>query len=295
MNAAIYTRVSSFEQARDGYSLDAQKRTLEKYAEAMNYSIFKHYSDEGIPGKQMKNRPGLLNMLEDVRQEKVSVVLIWKITRLGRNTVELLQMCDLFKKYNVRLISITESFDTNTSMGKLFFCVLSAFAEYENEVRAENIRAGLEERARQGRRTFARAFGFDIDGEKTNINEKERDQLLYFHHLFQNIQNLNQCAKILRQKGCVGKKGVPLSAGALASLLSSLASISVCQIKKSGELFYLKDVPELIDPSIFIESQRILVKIAKRKNKDKKFERYQALKKFIENERGCSQRTTSLK
>lgn len=282
MKAAIYTRVSSFEQVREGYSLDAQKRTLEKYADAMNYTIFEYYSDEGIPGKRMKNRPGLLRMLEDVRQRKIDIVLIWKITRLGRNTTELLQMSDLFQKYNVRLISVTESFDTSTPMGKLFFCILSAFAEYENEMRGENVRAGIEERMRQGKRFFAQAFGFDIKNGVATVNEEEKKQLHYFHQLFQEHQNLHKCANILQKNGYVGKRGIPFSAAALCCILSSLSSVALCQIKKTGEFVLLREVPSLIDFDFFVETQRILAATAKAKNRKKKYERYQQLKLFSE-------------
>ena len=89
---AIYVRVSTTEQALEGYSIPAQLSLLKKYAETYKYIIYKIYQDAGISGKNIEDRPGLLQLIEDAKLEKFDLVMIWKLSRLSRSLLDLLSV-----------------------------------------------------------------------------------------------------------------------------------------------------------------------------------------------------------
>lgn len=131
MNTALYMRVSTMEQATEGYSLQSQKRKLLAYCEAMNWNVCNIYSDEGISGSSLEKRPAATQMLEDVKRGKIENVLIMKVDRLCRNTKDLLEIVDILKKYNVRLNAVDEKIDYTTDVGKMVLTMLGSFAEFE--------------------------------------------------------------------------------------------------------------------------------------------------------------------
>jgi site-specific DNA recombinase len=131
MNTALYMRVSTMEQATEGYSLQSQKRKLLAYCEAMNWNVCNIYSDEGISGSSIEKRPAATKLLEDVKNGKIENVLIMKVDRLCRNTKDLLEIVDILKKYNVRLNAVDEKIDYTTDVGKMVLTMLGSFAEFE--------------------------------------------------------------------------------------------------------------------------------------------------------------------
>lgn len=102
MKAAIYVRVSTLEQATEGYSIYEQKEKLAAYAKAQSYEIFDVYSDEGFSGKDL-NRPAMSRLLSDLKQGKVDVILIYKLDRLSRHVRDVLDLVELFDKYTANL------------------------------------------------------------------------------------------------------------------------------------------------------------------------------------------------
>ena len=110
MKAAIYARVSTLEQATEGYSIGVQKEKLAAYANAQGYTVSDIYSDEGFSGKDLK-RPAMEKLLADVKQGKIGIVLIHKLDRLSRHVRDVLDLVELFDKYNVVLYSLSENFD----------------------------------------------------------------------------------------------------------------------------------------------------------------------------------------
>ncbi|MBQ3583813.1 MAG: recombinase family protein [Lachnospiraceae bacterium] len=116
---AIYIRVSTKEQAEEGYSLDAQKRILQEYCKAKKYNIFNIYSDKGISAKDIYHRPGMLKLLSDAKDQKFKSILVWKLTRFSRNMTDLISTCELLDKLGIALISYSESFDSCTPSGRM--------------------------------------------------------------------------------------------------------------------------------------------------------------------------------
>lgn len=148
--AGIYIRVSTPEQEKHGYSLDAQKEKLQSYANAKDYTVTKIYSDGGFSGAKLE-RPALIEMIRDIESKKIDVVIVYKLDRLSRsqkNTMYLIE--DVFLKNNVDFISMQESFDTTTSFGRAMIGILSVFAQLERDNITERMSMGKLERVKRG-------------------------------------------------------------------------------------------------------------------------------------------------
>ena len=126
----IYTRVSTAIQV-DGYSWDAQKDKLRKYAEFQDMEIVGEYSDEGHSGKNIKGRQEFMRMLNDIEDGKdgVDFVLVFKLSRFGRNAADVLSSLQLMQDYGVNLICVEDGIDSSKEAGKLLISIIAAVAE----------------------------------------------------------------------------------------------------------------------------------------------------------------------
>ena len=130
----ICTRVSTAAQT-EGYSLEAQQERLREYADYKNLEIAGEYCDAGKSGKSIVGRPAFLQMLDDISSEKdnISFVLVFKLSRFGRNAADILKSLQLLEDYEVDLICVEDAIDSSTPGGKLTLTILSAVAEIERE------------------------------------------------------------------------------------------------------------------------------------------------------------------
>ena len=161
----IYTRVSTSVQV-DGYSLDAQKDKLKKYADYQEMSIVGEYSDEGKSGKSVEGRPQFKQMLLDIENGKddVDYVLVFKLSRFGRNAADVLSSLQKMQDYGVNLICVEDGIDSSKDAGKLMISVLSAVAEIERENILVQTMEGRRQKAREGRWNGGFApYGYQLD------------------------------------------------------------------------------------------------------------------------------------
>jgi len=179
VRAFIYTRVSTLEQAQEGYSIGAQEKRLRAYAEARGYEVIKVYSDPAYSGANM-DRPALQKMLEQVEQGVVDAVLVYKLDRLSRSQKDTLYMIEeVFIKHEVAFVSMSESFDTSTPFGRAMVGILSVFAQLEREQIKERFMLGKQARAEAGLWHAGGgkerdATGYDyVPGEGLVVNEYE--------------------------------------------------------------------------------------------------------------------------
>ncbi len=130
----IYTRVSTAAQT-EGYSLEAQKERLRQFAEYKDLEIAGEYCDAGKSGHSIKGRPSFMEMLDDIMAEKdgISFVLVYKLSRFGRNAADVLKSMQLLMDYDVDLVCVEDSIDSSTQGGRLTLAILSAVAEIERE------------------------------------------------------------------------------------------------------------------------------------------------------------------
>lgn len=147
----IYTRVSTMAQT-EGYSLDAQQEKLRKYAEYKSLEIAGEYCDAGKSGKSIKGRPAFQQMMEDVASQKddVSYVLVFKLSRFGRNAADVLKSLQLLMDYEVDLVSVDDAIDSSTQGGRLTLAILSAVAEIERENITVQFLSGKMQKLKEG-------------------------------------------------------------------------------------------------------------------------------------------------
>lgn len=173
----IYTRVSTAIQV-DGYSLDAQKEKLRSYAAFQDMTIVGEYSDEGFSGKNIQGRLEFQRMLNDIQSMKdgVEFVLVFKLSRFGRNAADVLNFLQLMQDFGVNLICIEDGIDSSKDSGKLMISVLSAVAEIERENIRTQTMAGREQKAKEGRWNGGFApYGYKLENGELLIAEDEAD------------------------------------------------------------------------------------------------------------------------
>lgn len=174
-----YTRVSTAMQI-DGYSLDGQRARIKAFAEFNNYEIVHEYQDAGKSGRSIEGRAQFSQMLEDIRSEKdgVSYVLVFKLSRFGRNAADVLSSLQVMQDYGVNLICVEDGIDSSKDAGKLIISVLSAVAEIEKENIRVQTMEGRMQKAREGRWNGGFApYGYDLKDGKLYINEEEAEAI----------------------------------------------------------------------------------------------------------------------
>lgn len=170
-----YTRVSTSMQV-DGYSLDAQKESVKRYADAFGYHIVGEYQDAGKSGKSISGRMEFMQMLEDIasRKDDVSYVLVFKLSRFGRNAADTLSSLQTMQDYGVNLISVQDGLDSSKETGKLIITIVSSVAEMERENILSQTMEGRKQKAREGKWNGGFApYGYKLERGNLYINEEE--------------------------------------------------------------------------------------------------------------------------
>jgi DNA invertase Pin-like site-specific DNA recombinase len=171
--AAIYIRVSTAEQAKEGYSLGAQEESLTGYVKNMNYDIYKIYKDEGKSAKDMKHRPALQQLLKDAENKQFNAVIVYKLDRFSRSLKDLILTIEKLKDIGIDFISLQDKIETASAAGKLMFHIISSFAEFERDIISERTKFGMSEKAREGGTVTKAAYGYKIvDGNIISDPEK---------------------------------------------------------------------------------------------------------------------------
>ena len=171
----LYTRVSTSMQI-DGYSLDAQKTRMKAFCEFNEYEIAGEYEDAGKSGKSIEGRVAFNNMMEDIKSGKdgVAFVLVFKLSRFGRNAADVLNSLQVMQDYGVNLICVEDGIDSSKEAGRLMISVLSAVAEIERENIRVQTMEGRMQKAREGRWNGGFApYGYALVDGKLEINEEE--------------------------------------------------------------------------------------------------------------------------
>ena len=204
----LYTRVSTSMQV-DGYSLDAQRDKLRKYAEYEDMIVAGEYSDEGFSGKNIQGRHEFQRMLQDIQDCKdgVEYVLVFKLSRFGRNAADVLNSLQLMQDFGVNLICVEDGIDSSKDSGKLMISVLSAVAEIERENIRTQTMAGREQKAREGKWNGGFApYGYRLEKGELLIAEDEVDVIrTIFDRYIHTNDGVSGVAKYLNRQGLVKK------------------------------------------------------------------------------------------
>lgn len=202
----IYIRVSTAMQV-DGYSLDAQKERLTKFAEFQGMEIVREYCDAGKSGKNIAGRPEFTRMLQDVADNRdgVNYILVFKLSRFGRNAADVLNSLQYIQDFGVNLICVEDGIDSSKDSGKLTITVLSAVAEIERENILVQTMEGRKQKAREGKWNGGQApLGYTLDSKNSTliINPEEAAlvKLIYEKYLYEDM-GLDTIANYLNDRG----------------------------------------------------------------------------------------------
>jgi len=200
MNVAIYTRVSSENQVNEGASLDAQLQSLRDYCKLKGWTIYKEYIEAGRSGRNTK-RPQYQQMLDDI--DNYDMILVYRLDRLHRSLINSLRLLELLDSKNKHFASLSQSIDTSSSYGRVFYQISQAFAELESNLIGERITACKEYRAshNDGYQGGNRILGYDCIGNNTFIiNPDESQTVKRIFDLYQQNPNLSAIAKQLNDE-----------------------------------------------------------------------------------------------
>lgn len=207
----IYTRVSTAAQT-EGYSLEAQTERLRKYADYKEMEVVREYCDAGKSGKSITGRPEFQRMLQDVSEERdgVAFILVFKLSRFGRNAADVLNSLQFIQDYGVNLICVEDGIDSSKDSGKLTITVLSAVAEIERENILVQTMEGRKQKAREGKWNGGQApFGYDLDSKNSTlvVNEEEAEIVRIIYDKFVHTDmGADAICNYLNQRGYTKKK-----------------------------------------------------------------------------------------
>ena len=209
MKAALYVRVSTLYQI-DKDSLPLQRKELINYCKYIlgidNYEIFE---DAGYSGKDT-DRPGFQEMMDRIRKNEFTHVLVWKIDRISRNLLDFATMYEEMKKHNVTFISKNEQFDTSSAMGEAMLKIILVFAELERKITAERVRATMLSRAEKGLWNGANMpLGYKWSEEEKFpvIDEEEAPTIEFIFNNYLELKSSTRVMELLNKNGMKTKRG----------------------------------------------------------------------------------------
>ncbi|MFN9250520.1 MAG: recombinase family protein [Brevundimonas sp.] len=223
IRCAVYTRKSSEEGLEMEFnSLDAQRESCEAYVASQRQEgwvlVPDDYDDGGFSGGTLE-RPALKRLLADIEAGLVDVVVVYKIDRLSRSLMDFSRLVEVFDRQNVTFVSITQSFNTTTSMGRLTLNILLSFAQFEREVTGERIRDKIAASRRKGIWMGGVVpLGYDVKDRKLVINAGEAAMV---RGLFERFVQLGSVVELVREanaKGLCSKSGRPIDKGLIYKL-----------------------------------------------------------------------------
>jgi site-specific DNA recombinase len=263
VRCAIYTRVSTDQGLEQDFnSLDAQYDASQAYIRSQQHAgwtmVRAKYDDGGFSGGNT-DRPALQRLLEDVRAGKVDIIVVYKVDRLTRSLADFAKLVELFDRHGVSFVSVTQQFNTTTSMGRLTLNVLLSFAQFEREVTSERIRDKISASKRKGLWVGGMApLGYDTKDRKITVNEAEAACVRTIFRSYLTLGSLNLLMADLRARGIVTKVrslktgqtagGIPFTRGSLAHLLRN--RFYVGEVAFKGETL-TGEQPAIVDRELF--------------------------------------------
>jgi site-specific DNA recombinase len=236
LRCAIYTRKSTEEGLEQDFnSLDAQREACEAFIASQKHEgwiiLPTQYDDGGYSGGTLE-RPALQRLLADIRGSKVGVVVVYKIDRLTRSLLDFAKIVEVFDGHGVCFVSVTQAFNTATSMGRLTLNVLLSFAQFEREVTGERIRDKIAASKKKGMWMGGYPpLGYDVKNRKLVINEAEAETVRAIFRRYQELGSVRLLKEHLDQAGTVSKRrtasdgrpygGKPMTRGVLYHMLQN--------------------------------------------------------------------------
>jgi len=208
MKAVGYIRVSTEDQTQ-GVSLDNQKAKIKAYADLKDLQLIGIIEDAGISAKNL-NRPGAQQVLNMARKKKVNAVIVYKLDRMFRSTIDALETTKMFDRWGVAFHSINETIDTQSAMGRFFFTLTAALAEMERGIIGERTASALAHKRANGKKTGGDVpFGYclDVDGQTLTEDPKEQEVIRLMKDLKEKAYSLRSICRELEKEGHLTKAG----------------------------------------------------------------------------------------
>jgi site-specific DNA recombinase len=260
---AIYTRVSTDNGLEQEFnSLHAQREAAQAYIKSQAHEGWKlirdHYDDGGFSGGSL-DRPGLQKLLADIRERRIDIVIVYKVDRLTRSLTDFAKLVELFDAHGVAFVSVTQSFNTTTSMGRLTLNVLLSFAQFEREVTGERIRDKIAASKKKGLWVGGVVpLGYEVRDRKLIVVEEEASTVRLIFSRYLDLGSLSALQRDLRERGIITRKrtlssgraigGGALTNGPLAYLLRNRMYVGEINHRDKS---YLGEHAPIIDPRLF--------------------------------------------
>lgn len=265
LRCAIYTRKSSDEGLDQSFnSLDAQREACEAFIvsqASFGWKLLPElYDDGGISGGTME-RPALQRLLTDIKQKKIDVVVVYKIDRLTRSLMDFSRIVEIFDGHGVSFVSITQQFNTTTSMGRLTLNVLLSFAQFEREVTAERIRDKVAASKKKGMWMGGNVpLGYQVKDRKLVVDAEEAQTVRWLFRRYLDVRSLTELSKEARANKLYRSEerkptAVPFSRGKLHHLLSNPVYVGKVRHK---DVVYDGEQEPIISHELFTEVQTLL-------------------------------------
>jgi len=269
---AIYTRKSTSEGLdQDFTTLDAQREAAENYISSQKHEgwlmIPTRYDDGGFTGANI-DRPALQKLLSDIKTGGIDCVIVYKVDRLSRSLMDFTQLLEFFDKHNVAFVSITQAFNTNTSMGRLTLNILLSFAQFEREIISERTKDKMGAARKKGHWLGGKApLGYTVkkDSKKLTVNPQEAKLIKEIFRLYLDDNSLLKVAHILNEKGYRSKQGISKAGKSYGGTKFSVTRIQAIvknvlylgKVKYAGQI-YDGQQKAIIDEKTFQETQEKL-------------------------------------
>ena len=270
LRCAVYTRKSNEEGLDQEYnSIDAQRDAGQAYIASQRsegwIAVADDYDDAAFSGGNME-RPGLKRLLRDIEAGKIDVIVVYKIDRLTRSLADFSKMVEVFERQGVSFVSVTQQFNTTTSMGRLMLNVLLSFAQFEREVTGERIRDKIAASKRKGMwMGGVPPLGYDVVARHLVVNELEAKTIRHIFTRFVELGSSTQLVKELRLNGVTSKawttQGGVVRAGKLISkglIYKLLANRTYLGELRHKELWHPGEHPAIIAPALWEAVHAIL-------------------------------------
>ena len=259
---AIYTRKSNEEGLEQDFnSLDAQREACAAYVTSqasLGWKLLpRRYDDGGISGGHM-DRPALQELLHDIEAGRIDTVVVYKIDRLTRSLSDFSKRVEIFDKHQVSFVSVTQQFNTTTSMGRLTLNVLLSFAQFEREVTAERIRDKIAASRQKGMWMGGRVpLGYDVIDKRLIVNQPEAELVRRMFALYLKLRSVpklkEECDRLgLRTKDRTAYAGKPFRRGHLYAMLTN--PLYTGQVRHRGETYEGQHKP-IVDNVVFEQVQ----------------------------------------
>lgn len=260
IRCAVYTRKSTDEGLDMEFnSLDAQRESCEAYIASQKgegwFLVPDRYDDGGFSGGNLE-RPALKRLMSDIESGKINVVVVYKIDRLTRSLMDFGKLVVVFEQHGVTFVSITQSFNTTTSMGRLTLNILLSFSQFERELSAERIRDKFAASKRKGMWMGGHPpLGYIVQERKLVINSTEAETVKNLFLRFAEIGSITLLVQELAEKGAVGKYGKPFDKGAIYRILGH--HVYIGEIAYHGEI-YVGEHQGIIDRELWEKVRAML-------------------------------------